>query len=563
MPRNERRNPRRRGRSRGWLRRGLHVSGILWRLGFGPLLRTIGLGRFLPTSPDREIDPETTSLDLPVRVRMACEEIGPVTIKLAQALASRHDLIPLEYARELRKLQDQVAPFAAEVARDLVETELRAPVEERFASFDPEPAASASIGQVHLAVLHDGQRVAVKVQRPEVHDTVETDLQILAFAAREAERHVPLAREYHVSEWVAEFSRSLRAELDYTNEAQNTDRLLQTLADDPETVVPRVHWDLTTRRVLVLDRMSGAALDDLSGLDELGVSRSGLALRLAETVLRQIFVKGFFHADPHAGNLFVQRDGRIVFLDCGNAQSVGRDQREAMVRMLQALLEEDSAEVCDQILKIGSASETTDLQRLRLDLSRIMARYSGVRTSEVGLGEALEQMLGVIFRHRIRMPSIFPSVLRAMMLTDGNCRLLDPHFDFRVPAREISREVLRERARPQNLLRELWHSLRDLQRFGLLVPRQLSEVLSKAQAGGLKVKFEVEHMDDSLRRIDVMFNRLAFALVVAAMIIGSSVILASDRAVGLLSTPGAVAYGLIGAFMGLYLLYSILTSGRL
>jgi ubiquinone biosynthesis protein len=563
LPPEERRRPSRRSRARSWLRRGLQVSGILWRHGFGPLMRAMGLGRFLPSSPDRELDPETTSLDLPVRVRMACEEIGPVTIKLAQALASRQDLVPLEYARELRRLQDHVPPFDSARAREIVEAELKAPVGELFAQFDETPAASASIGQVHMAVLPDGQRAAVKVQRPELAQVVDTDLQILAFAAREAERHLPAVREYRVTEWTAEFARSLRAELDYTNEGQNTDRLRQVLAGDERVVVPRVHWSLSTRRVLTLERMSGVALDDVEGLDGLGISRTTVATHLAESVLRQIFIKGFFHADPHAGNLFVQRDGRIVFLDCGNAASIGRDQREAMVRLLQGILDEDAAEVCDQILDIGSASEATDLQQLRLDISRILGRYSGVRTSEVGLADALEQMMGVIFRHRVRMPSIFPSVLRAMMLTDGNCRLLDPKFDFRGPAREISREVLREWVKPQNLGRELWHSLRDIQRFGMLVPRQLSEVLAKAQAGGLKVKLEAEHIEEPLRRLDVMFNRLAFALVVASMIVGSSVILASDRAVGLLSTPGAVAYGLIGALMGLYLLYSILISGRL
>lgn len=550
-------------RATTWLRRGFQVAGILWRYGFGPHLRTIGLARFLPSTPDRELDTETASLDLPVRVRMACEEIGPVTIKLAQALASRPDLVPLEYAREFRRLQDNVEPFDPQVARRLVEHELGGTIEELFADFSDQPAASASIGQVHFATLQDGQRVAVKVERPQVASVVETDLQILTFAAHRAEASIRAFREYRVSEWVAEFARSLRAELDLTMEGHNTDRLRESLADDPNVGVPRVHWSMTTHHVLTLDRIDGVRIDDLEALRELGVRPTTVAMHLAQSVLRQLFVNGFFHADPHAGNLLVQRDGRVIFLDCGHAVSIGRDMREAMARLLLAALDEDAVEVCDQIIDMGIASEDTDLQRMRVDIGRVMGRYAGISTSEFTIGELLEEVMGVIFRHKMRMPTVFTSVLRALILAEGICRLLDKQFDFRVAARQVGREVLRQWVSPANIVREVWRTARDLQRYSVLLPRQVHELLAKAQTGGLRVRFEMERFDESLHRLDSMFNRLAFALVVAAIIIGSSVILASERAVSLLSTPGAIAYVLIGAVMGLYLLYSILTSGRL
>jgi ubiquinone biosynthesis protein len=550
-------------RATSWLRRGFQVAGILWRHGLGPHLRTIGLARFLPSTPDRELDPETAGLEMPVRVRMACEEIGPVTIKLAQALASRPDLVPLEYAREFRRLQDNVQPFDPAVARQLVESELSGTIEELFADFGDVPAASASIGQVHFATLHDGHRVAVKVERPQVEAIVETDLQILSFAANRAEASIRVFRDYRVSEWVGEFARSLRAELDLTIEGHNTDRLRESLADDPNVGVPRVHWPMTTHHVLTLDRVDGARIDDLEGLRALGVSPASVAMHLAQSILRQLFVNGFFHADPHAGNLLVQRGGRVVFLDCGNAVSIGRDMREAMVRLVLAALDDDAVEVCDQIIDMGIASEDTDLQKLRVDIARVMGRYAAVSTAEFAIGELLEEVMGVIFRHRMRMPTVFASVLRALILAEGNCRQLDKGFDFRVPAREVGNEVLREWVRPSNILRELWRAARDLQRYSVLIPRQVHELLAKTQSGGLRVRFEMERFDESLHRLDTMFNRLAFALVVAAIIVGSSVILASERAVSLLSTPGAIAYVLIGALMGLYLLYSILTSGRL
>lgn len=551
----------------GWatrpLRRGLQVARVFWRHGFGPTLRTIGLARFLPSGPDRELDPTSAGLALPVRLRRACEEIGPVTIKIGQALATRPDLIPLEYAQELRHLQDNVPPFPFEQVRQIVEEELGRPLEALFSSFEEEPAASASIGQVHFARLLDGHQVAVKVQRPGLDEIVDVDLQILSFAAREAERHIRSLRAYHVSEWTDEFAHRLRAELDFTLEAHNTERLRDSLASDPTVAVPRVFWNLTTRRVLVLERMEGVRLDDFEGLAALGVSRSLVAANLAQSVIRQIFVNGLFHADPHTGNLLVQAGGRIVFLDCGNTAAIARGMRESMMRLLMGALEEDAGEICDQILDMGIASEDTDLQALRADIQRMLGRYAGLSTSEIRLGEVLEQMMAVIFRHRIRMPTVFASVLRALILAEGNCRLLVPRFDFRKPAEQIAEETLRQAVRPSNVLREAWRAARDLSRYAVLIPRQLSEVLGRMQAGALKVRFEAEHLEEPLRRLDVMFNRLAFALVVAAIIVGSAVMIASERAVSLLSTPGAVAYVVVGALMGLYLLYSILTSGRL
>ena len=551
------------GLATSWIRRGAQIARILWRHGFGPALRSIGMARLLPRTPGRELDPATTGLELPVRLRIACEEIGPTAIKLAQALASRPDLVPMEYVREFRRLQDQVPPFPFEKARELVETELPGSLEDMFAEFDEEPAASASIGQVHLAILPDGRRVAVKVQRPQVESQVETDLQILGFVAREAEKHIKTFADFRISEWTDEFARSLRAELNYTNEGHRTDRLRAALADDEHVTVPRMHWDFTSRRVLTLERMDGVPLDDFDSLRELGVDRAAVAAHLAQSVLRQIFVNGFFHADPHAGNLFVQRTGRIVFLDCGNTQTIGRDMREAMVRMLLAALEDDAIEVCDQIIDMGAASEDTDLQKLRGDIQRVMGQYAGVGASQISVGDVLEDIMGVVFQHKVRMPTFFASVLRALMLVEGNCRQLSPDFDLRSPAQQIAREVLFEWIRPSNVLRELWRAARDIQRYSLLIPRQVSELLAKTQAGGLRVKLDVQNLEELVRRSDIMFSRIAFALVVAAIIISSSVVLASERALNLLSTTGAIVFGLIGAVMGLYLLYSILTSGRL
>lgn len=550
-------------RARSWLRRGFHVAAVFWRYGFGPALHSLGLGRFVPRRRDRQLEAASEDLSLPVRLRLACEEIGPVTIKLAQVLGARPDLIPEEYASEFRHLQDRVPPVPFDDVRQLAEAELGMPLEEAFGEFDEEPVAAASIGQVHFAKLRDGRHVAVKVQRPDVAQTVETDLQILSFAAREAERHVPVLKEHRISEWADEFAYGLREELDYIHEARNTDRLRNALADAARITAPRVHWDLTTRRVLVLERIEGVRIDDLDGLREFGVDPSELASRLATCILRQVYVEGYFHADPHAGNLFVGRSGRITFLDSGNAGSIGRDMREAMARILLAVLDEDTVEICDQITELGAPGESTNLQNLRRDVAQIIGRYSGAKTSEISIGDGLEAIMQVAFRHHVRMPATFASVLRAFILTDGICRHLAPEFDFREVGRDIIRQVLHEWLRPSNVIREVWRFARDVQRFTTLIPRQFSELLGRAQSAGLRVRIEERDFDGTLRRLDSMVNRVAFALVVAAIIVGSSVMIASQRATSLLASPWAGAYGIIGAAMGLFLLYSILRSGRL
>lgn len=542
-----------------WLKRGRQVAGVLARLGLGHWLSRHGFRRWLPWRADRDLAQEAAGLPLPVRLRVACEELGPVTTKLGQALGNRPDLLGPDYVAEFGKLQDQVPPTPLEEARGFAEEELEGPLEEKFATFEPTPVAAASIAQVYAATLHSGEHVAVKVQRPGIERTVEIDLQVLHYVTETGRRHLwPWWPQF-----VEEFSHNLRQEMDFEHEGRNTDRLRQALSSDANARVPRVHWSLTRRRVLTLEWMGGVAVTDEAGLRELGVDRPQVAARLAQSMLRQILILGLFHADPHAGNILVQRDGRVVLLDCGHVVSTSADLREALGRLVLATLDEDAVDVCDELLGLGIAGEDTDLQRLREDVARVISRYAEVVSGEAGVGEALGQLLSIISRHHIMVPAAFVSMLWAIILLEGTCLQLDPHFDLRQSAAEVAREVARQWAQPSHVLGALRRGLRDLHRYSVLLPRQVSEVLAKAQSGGLRIKVESFHIHEPLRRLDIMCNRVAFALVVAAIIVGSSIMIASGRMASFLSTNGALAYGLVGAAMGLYLLYSIIRSGRL
>ncbi len=314
-----------------------------------------------------------------------------------QAVSSRSDLLPIEYIRELRKLQDEVPPFSFEEAKQIVEEELEGELQELFAEFDPEPAASASIGQVHHAVRHDGREVAVKVRRPGVDETVDTDLQILVWAAWQAERYSEWCKRNRIGELAQELAHSLRTELNYEMEARNTDLLRKSLADDERAVVPEVYWDLSARRVLTLAWVRGAKVTDDEKLEQMGVDRARAAANLGQLVLEQVLEEGFFHADPHAGNILISPEEKIIFLDCANATHIGRQMRETLVQVLLAVFDEDARGVCDQLIELGAVSEDTDLQNLYVDVETVLSRYGTLRSSSgVGIGELLDQMMSMI-----------------------------------------------------------------------------------------------------------------------------------------------------------------------
>jgi ubiquinone biosynthesis protein len=545
-------------------RRGIHIANIIRRFGFAALLHMFGLDRFLPRPSGGKIDAATRGLEPPVRVRLLLEEIGPAGVKIGQALAARADLLPHEYIVELRKLQDEVPPFPYAAARAVIEQELGCPLEEYFAEFDPLPVAAASLSQVHRARRHDGREVAVKVQRPEVRQLIEQDLQMLTFAAGFAQGRNEWCRENDVVGWAAEFAHILRAELDFTREGHNTDRLRENLVETPYILVPQVHWDLTSHRVLVLDYVEGVSPQDDAALESLGVDRPRLAQRFAQMMFQQVTEVGFFHADPHAGNIKVLRDGRLALLDAGHVDFAGRDMRDHILTLLQALLEGDSRSLVNTLLGVGVMSARTDLSLLRLDADKLVARFSPKRSSGgYAFAEALDMLFSLLVKHGVRVPATFASLMRALMITLGVCLTLDPEFDVWAATAQAVREIARQRLRPHEMFALAQSSLREWGYFARALPRQLSDLILRTQAGGTRVKLELENLDRPLHRLDIMVNRLSFAVVVGSIIIGSATILASASATATVSHSVAVGFSVVGGAMGLWLMYSILRSGRL
>ena len=540
------------------LQRGRKVATVFARYGYGPLMRRIGLGRFVPA----RLQTVPADLEWPERLRLALQDLGPVAIKLGQVLACRPDLLPPEYIAELRKLEDAVDTFPFEQAREIVEAELGKPLEEVFSEFSETPAAAASLAQVHKARLRDGSPVAVKVQRPDARQIVETDLRILLLVARLAERYSATLREARVVEVALEFTHTMRNELNFYIEAHNTERLRELLADFDFAKVPRVYWEYSTQRVLTTEWCAGARPVDADKMRRLGIDPVRAAKNIGLLMLYQVFQVGFFHGDPHPGNLLLQPGERVVFLDCGNCQNLSRKMRDEVGMLLLALLDQDTDGLTDALLEIGVISEETDIEALRMDIDRMVARYVALRTTDVRLGEAMDNLLGLVFKHRIRVSPIMGAIGRAMLVAEGVCRQLNPSFNYK----EVAEEALAGfvyGGMAGRVAKRAWRYLGGLARAADVLPRQLARLLLRANAGGVRLRTVIEDADLHLRRLDVIANRLSLALVVAAFLVSSALIIASERATQTLTPLGAALYAALAGVFGLWLLYSIIRSGRL
>jgi ubiquinone biosynthesis protein len=550
-----------RGRTRARVRRASQAVAILGRFGFSWVLHELEI---LPRPRRSRVDEAVARLEMPERLREALEELGPTAIKLGQVLASRADIISEPYVRELRQLQDHVPASPPEEVRQVLREELGAEVEEVFAEFEAEPRASASIAEVHFARLHDGSPVAVKVQRLHVAEMMETDLDVILWAARQAERSITWAADNHVHDVAQEFAHSLRQELDFLVEGHNTDRLRKNLAAEENAYLPKVYWELCSRRVLVVEWVEGAKVGEPEQLEQFAVDAPEAAKSLASLLIRQIMRDGYFHGDPHAGNVLFVGGDKVAFLDCGNAVAVDRSVRDNLVSLLLASLSEDAQECTDYLLALGVVGDRTDTQQLANDIGRMLSYYTGFQSSaQVGLGHLLDQMLALVLRHGVRMQPSLAAIAKSLIVVEGICLELDPEFDSQALVRQEVQQLMLQRLAPSRLLADLIRVVRSTNRYAGLLPRQINQVLQRMQAGGVSIRMVHENLEQPLHRLDLMINRIAFALVVSAVIMSSTNLVTSSMGVNPIGRWMTVIYMAIGLVLGGWLLFSILRSGRL
>lgn len=460
-------------------------------------------------------------------VRLALQELGTTFVKLGQILSTRADLLPAEYCAEFARLQDDDLNVPAEEIAAAITSALGRPVEELFATFDWRPLAAASIGQVHAATLPDGREVVVKVRRPGVVEQVREDLGILRHLAGRAARHWRPAARYDAPGLVDEFAQVLTGELDYLREARDIERYRANFGDDADVHVPRVDWTRSAAAVLTMERIRGAKPLDIAALDAFGIDRREVARRAASIVLRTVFEHGFYHADPHPGNFFVERDGRIGLVDFGMTGEVDDRTRAELSALLVGIVDQDTDSVVDALLELGVAQPGLDRRALARDLDRLLARYYGLPLAEMAIGPLIEDALAVVRQHGLAFPPRLALLLKTVVMAEGVGGQLDPDFHLSTLLAPLAARIVRQRYAPTRVAARLRRAGVDAALLATDLPRRVRRLLIDAERGGLHVGVHVDEAQLFLSRVERLVNRLVLGVLTAAFIVGLAVLLAA------------------------------------
>ncbi|MFZ5487097.1 MAG: ABC1 kinase family protein [Pseudomonadota bacterium] len=543
------------------------ILGVLVRHGFGDTVRRLGLANTLERAGARlhwQPPTDLARLEPPVQVRLALEELGPTFVKFGQILAARADLFSPPWIAEFEKLHSNVPALPLDALRPQLRADLGGEPEEVFAHFDPEPLAAASIAQVHRARLHDGTEVVVKIRRPGIAEVIEADLRLLQRLATLAEAELPHLRPFHPQELVREFARSLRRELDLAAECRNAERIAANLAALPYILIPRVHWRYTGERINVQDFIAGVPGNALEQLTpEAGFDRQLLARRGALTVLKTIVEDGFFHADPHPGNVFYLPDNRIAFIDFGMVGRLSQRRRDELLHLLLGLVEPQPPTVAEVLLDWTSNAHTVSLAQLETEIEAFVDQYQNVPLAQLSLAQMLTDVTAILRTHRLGLPSDLALLIKAFITLEGMGRGLDPDFHMAAEAEPLLQQVARARYAPRAVGRRAWQALRRSLATLEHLPDDLTRLLRNARRGRLQVNVEVAHLKRVGDQIDRSANRLAMALVIAALIVGSSIVMTVQGGPTLFGLPAFGFLGFIAAVVcGLWLVRAIWRSSH-
>lgn len=540
------------------------LAAILIRYGFGDALRRLGLTRALARAgkvlPLDHLE-ALVALPAPVRVRRAMEDMGPSFVKLGQILATRMDLFPPEWIAEFSRLHNAVPPVPFDAIRLEVTAALGAPPESAFLWFDPEPLAAASIAQVHRARLHDGREVVAKIRRPGIRPMIEADLRLLQYAAKRIETRFPDLRRFHPVGVVRQFKSSLTGELDLAAECRNAERIAAGFAGDDRIVVPGVHWPCTSERMNVQDFVDGIPIADLAALDAAGVDRRQVARTGAQAVLKMMLEDGFFHADPHPGNVFVLPGGRIAMIDFGMVGRLSHARRAEVVSLLFGLVERDAGRVVEVLLD-WTDQPGVDEAQLSSDIDAFVDRYHGVPLGRLDLAGMLLEVTALLRSHQLALPADLALLIKVCLTLEGLGRSLDPDFEMARQAQPFLRRAMIAQSAPRALARRGVRAVAEAVELLAALPHDMRRLLRGMRAGGARLHIEVDDLKEFSRQVGHSTNRLAGSMVIAALIVGSSITMTVEGGPSLLGLPLFGLLGFIGAALaGIWLLWSIWRSG--
>lgn len=548
------------------IRRYWGIVRVLSKYGFSQALETLGLAEMAARSRRifRRTTPDISCLSAAERMRLALEELGPTFIKLGQILSTRPDLLPRSFINEFAKLQDNVPSFSFAEVTAQVAAELGGPVDAFFAWIDPVPLAAASIAQVHRARLKSGEDVVIKVRRPGIVELVESDISAMMALANLAERHLHGSDIYDPVGVVREFARTIRRELDFAREGHTIEKFRDNFAGTPWMYFPRVYWDQTARGILTMEYIDGIKVTGQEALERLGIDCKLIARRGADAFLEMVLNHGFFHGDPHPGNVFILRDNVICLLDYGMIGRLDDELKTFLVDMLYATVNRDVEGIMSLLLLTGDLSEGLDARGLKRDLANFIESYYEIPLRDIEVGRMLLEFIDIITLYHIHIQPDLMLLIKSLVLVEGMGRSLDPSFDMVEHLRPFVARALREKYSPRRISNDIKANMLSYLSLARTIPRDLKGIINRINRNKFKIDLEHRGLDRFINDFDRSINRHSISLILAAMIIGSSIIMQTDKGPQFLGFPVLAFMGYtVAALIGLWLIYAIIRSGRM
>jgi len=548
------------------IRRYLDIVRVLSTYGFDQALEMLGLADMLVRSRRllRKSTPDLARLSAAERMRLALEELGPTFVKLGQLLSTRPDVIPHAFVHEFEKLQDDVPSFPFEDLTAQLVRELGGPVDSFYASIDPQPLAAASIAQVHRARLLSGEDVVIKVRRPGIVELVESDISALMSLARLAERHIPGSEIYDPVGLVREFARTIRREMDFSREGHTIEKFRDNFAGTPWMYFPRVYWGQSARGVLTLEYVDGIKVTDRERFDRSGMDGTLIARRGANAFLEMVLNHGFFHGDPHPGNVLMLPGNTICLLDYGIVGRLDEGLKTFLTDLLYAIVNRDVDEMVSLLLFAGDISDNLDTLALKRDLSHFIDSYYEIPLKDIEVGRMLMEFIEIITLYSIRIQPDLMLLVKALVLVESMGRSLDPAFNMVEHLRPFIDKALRRKYSPLRVSRDINKILLSYLNLARNLPRDLKEIINRINRNKFKIDLEHRGLDKFTADFDRSINRLSVSLILAAIIVGSSIIMDTAKGPQFLGFPVLAFTGyMVAGLIGLWLVYAIIRSGRM
>jgi ubiquinone biosynthesis protein len=517
-----------------YARRYGKIASTLMRHGFGWLVASAGLGAVVPfhwgilghsRRHQRYSGPE--------HLRMAFEELGPTFIKMAQILSTRPDLVSPAYAEEFSRLTDRVHPLPFEPMRDVLDAELGFAHKQVFPVFDPEPLASASIGQVYRAELSDGTKVVVKIQKPGVAESAAMDLEILKNAVARISRRTGIGERYDLRGILDEFAFFLLNELDYVQEAKNADRFRSIFKDDPRIFIPWIYWDFTSPRVLVMDEMRGIKANELDTCHPCpDIDRPALAAAAMEAVFKEMFEHGFFHADPHPGNFIIMEGPKLGLMDFGLVGTLERPQREAFLRFIYQMVRGDTEEMMDALWDLGISGRFAGRPALKRDLNHLVHRFKESSLGDLAAGDLVHEIMTTAYRHQLSFPPDLAMLFKVLAMTEGLGAMLDPGFKFFENAEPYLKRQYGRLLSPRNIMQDLEKDAAHLLSLGRGLPQRVSRLLRRLELGDIELSIRHEGLDRKSDTLTRSLDRLTVSILLALLLIAAGIYVLAGHFMG-------------------------------